>query len=286
MPPETIENAVDFPPFRVPADWYGSPAPRATLLLLPALGTAAGYYRPFAEALAGRGIQVLVPELPGTGASGPRPSRRADYGYAELVQRYLPAVVALAQARGGERPVLLAGHSLGAQVAMLGLLHGQTTPAAVVTLAGGLIHYRYWDGAAAAGVLGMACLVAALSRLLGYLPGRLVGFGGPQAGRLMREWSKAIRTGHFPKLAEATPGRSDVPALTVFYEGDFYTPQRSAAALAARLDADLQRLGGDRPGNPHASWARHPAETVRCIEGWLASAGVVPAPPPAAQTGP
>jgi predicted alpha/beta hydrolase len=276
MSPEVIEGAVDMPPFRVPATWYAGDDPRATLLLLPALGTPAAYYRPIAEALAARGIQVLVPELPGTGASAPRPSRGVDYGYDDLVRRYLPTLLALAANRGGERPLVLAGHSLGAQVAALGLLRGYAAPTAVLTLAAGLIHYRYWNGIGVVGVLGVAWLVTALTGLLGYLPGKLVGFGGPQACRLMREWSRAIRRGRYPEIKPGPHTAAPVPALSVYFEGDALAPRRSVAALAALLTGDLQGLGGVKPGNPHAAWARRPERTVACIEAWLESGGIVP----------
>lgn len=275
MTVERIDDAVAFPPFRVPAFWYGAAEPRATLLLVPALGTAAGYYGPVATALSERGIGVLVPELPGTGESGPQPSRAADYGYGDLVRRYLPALTALARERGGERPLVLAGHSLGAQVVALAVLHGHVAPAAVLSLAGGLIHYRYWDGAAAYGIWAMGATVTALTWAFGYLPGRLVGFGGSQARTLMREWSRAIRKGRYAGFPDRPVSVVPVPALAVHYAGDGYAPQRSAAALAAALGGELRSLEGDRPGNPHASWARHPDTTVACIEEWLAAGGIL-----------
>lgn len=275
MTAERIDDAVAFPPFHVPAFWYGAVAPRATLLLLPALGTAAGYYGPVATALAARGLQVLVPEIPGTGASGPRPSRTADYGYGDLVERYLPALSTLARERGGQRPLVLAGHSLGAQVVALAVLHGHVAPAAVLSLAGGLIHHRHWDGTAAYGIRGMGAFVTVLTYAFGYLPGQLVGFGGPQARTLMREWSQAIRTGHYPGFPQRDTAAVQAPALAVHYAGDGYAPRRSAAALAAVLGGELRSLGGDRAGNPHASWARRPDATVACIDDWLSAGGIV-----------
>lgn len=275
MTAERIDDAVAFPPFHVPAFWYGATTPRATLLLVPALGTAAGYYRPVATALSEQGLQVLVPEIPGTGESSPRPSRTADYGYGDLVMRYLPVLTTLASERGGDRPLVLAGHSLGAQVVALALVHGHVAPAAVLSLAGGLIHHRHWDGAAAYGIWGMGAFVSALTYVFGYLPGQLVGFGGPQARTLMREWSQAVRTGRYPGFPQRDSAAVSVPALAVHYAGDGYAPRRSAAALAAVLGGEVRRLNGNRSGNPHASWARHPASTVACIEEWLVTGGIV-----------
>jgi predicted alpha/beta hydrolase len=276
MVAETIESAVEFPPFRVPAYWYAAERPRATLLFLPALGTPATYYGPLASALADRGIEALLPEWPGTGDSRPRPARGVDYGYGDLVQRYLPPLFELAASRSAGRPVLLGGHSLGAQVAVLGRRYGYVAPAGIVTLAGGLIYYRYWGGLMGAGVYLLACFVSLLCRLRGYLPGHLVGFGGPQAGRLMREWAVAIRCGTFPALPAGPNKAAPVPALSLYYAGDPMAPRQSAAALSQELGGQLDCLEAERPGNPHASWARRPQATVGRVEDWLVASGLLP----------
>lgn len=275
MKAERLDNVVDVPPFSVPASWYQASSPRATILLLPALATGAGYYRPFAETLAHHGYNVLSPELPGTGDSRPRPSRRIDFGYGDLVERYLPGLATAARRRAAKLPLVLAGHSLGAQVGALALLRGHAVPEAVVTIAAGLIHYRNWDGAAALKVLGAAVLVSAATRLFGYLPGR-PGFGTPQPRTLMREWSRTIRKGALPPVADAGRGPGATPALCLCYEGDFMAPPRSVAALARLLGGDLERVPREWPGNPHASWARHPAATVRRVDQWLVARAVVP----------
>ena len=268
-----IDKVVELPPFAVPAAWYPAAAAtgtaRATIVLLPALGTGAGYYRPVAEALAARGFNVLSPELPGTGDSRPRASRSVDFGYRYLVERYLPGVLAAARQRGGAGPLVVAGHSLGAQVAALDLLHGQAAPDALITIAGGFIHYRNWDGRHAAAVWGVAALVSASTWLFGYLPGRGPGFGTPAPRTLMREWSRTIRRGRWPPIAGDSRNAVQTPVLSICYAGDVLAPRRSAAALAERLAGELVSLPVDWPGSPHAAWARHPAATVRCIDDWL-----------------
>jgi predicted alpha/beta hydrolase len=279
-----IDNVVEFPPFEVPATWYPAAAaratpratPRATMVLLPALGTGARYYQPFAQALAARGFNVLAPELPGTGDSRPRPSRSVDFGYRDLVERYLPGLVAAARQRAAVGPVVLAGHSLGAQVAALAVLHGHAAPQALITIAGGFIHYRNWDGRGALAVWGAAVLVSASTWLFGYLPGRGPGFGTPAPRTLMREWSRTIRRGRFPPVAGERRAAGQTPVLSICYTGDFLAPQRSAAALAERLAGQLVSLPVDWPGKPHASWARHPEATVRCIDDWLVLRQVAP----------
>ena len=264
-----IDSIVEFPPFEVPATWYPAATPRATLVLLPALGTGAGYYRPIAEALAACGYNVLSPELPGTGDSRPRASRSIDFGYRDLVERYLPGLLASARERAAGWPVVIAGHSLGAQVTALALLHGHVAPEAVVMIAGGHIHYRNWDLRGAVAVWGVAALVSASTWLFGYLPGRGPGFGTPAPRTLMREWSRTIRSGRFPAISGERREMGRTPVLSICYAGDILAPRRSAAALAECLAGDLVTLPVGWPGNPHTAWARHPDATVRCIDDWL-----------------
>ena len=264
-----IQNAIDFPPFQVPVKLYHSKQVRAALVLVPAMGTVASFYQPFAEAMADRGIPLLLAEIPGTGDSRPRPSRSLDYGYRDLVERYVPALVDMARSQFPGVPLVLAGHSLGAQLGTLATAQGLVEPDALVTVAGGHIHYRNWDGTAASKVLFGARLFAFLTYVFGHLPGQHVGFGGPQARTLIRDWSRAIRTGSFSHVADEEKFSHKVPMLCVGIEGDDYAPRKSVLALAAFLDGDVEIITKSWRGNPHSSWARYPGETVGLIENWL-----------------
>lgn len=272
---ETIANAVDFPPFTLPAQWRPAAKARGAILLLPAMGTPARYYGPFAEACSARGFHSLVIDLPGTGASLPRPSRRADYGYGDLVDRFLAPLVTLTRGRIGALPLIVAGHSLGAHVGMLATLQEKIPVEALVTLAGGDIHYRNWAGKGTGRVLAFAWLVAFLSSLPRAVPGQYLALGGPQARTLMRQWSRLIRGGSFEQIGGVMAGKARVPSLCLAYSGDIMAPQASVAALARRLGGDMKQLPVDWPGHPHSAWARHPDSTLSTIEDWLVERRVV-----------
>jgi predicted alpha/beta hydrolase len=262
------------PPFTVPAKWFAVSSPRAIVIILPAMGAPARWYEPLAERLQHRGFGVLLPELPGTGASEPRPSRKVDFGYRELVEDYLPRLVAAAQERCLDKPLVAVGHSLGGQLAAFAVIHGHAALDAVVTVAAGHIHFRHWEGAAAAKVLFAALVFPFLTLVLGYLPGQRVGFGGPQASRLIREWARTIRTGRLPEISgpRRDPG---CPALSIAYEGDFLAPMRSVTALAELLNGATEKLPVNWPGPPHSSWTRYPESTAGAIDAWLGDRGVV-----------
>lgn len=266
---EAFEGELAFPPFNVPVAGRRVADPRGTVLLLPALGTRAGRYETVAEALAARRLNVLVPELPGTGGSLPRPSRRIDYGYGDLVERYLPDLAGLARQQFPGVPLVIAGHSIGGQVAVLSARCGHVRADGLLTLAAGHIDHRNWDGFDARKVHTMAVVTASLTTLLGYFPGQHLGFGGPQARTLMMEWARTIRSGRFPDFSKGDAQGAATPALSVGYEGDFLSPRRSVEGLAALAAGQVRQLPVNWPGNPHSSWTRYPASTVQLIDDWL-----------------
>ena len=244
-------------------------------IVVPAMGTSASFYQPFAEELTKRGFTVLSPELPGTGASRPRPSRKINYGYRDLLESYLPEIVNSARQTANGAPVILIGHSLGSQIGTLAVASGTIGIDALVTIAGGNIHYRSWDGAGAAKVLFASALFSSLTRVFGYLPGQYVGFGGPQARTLIREWWKIIRTGSFSHIADVSAYSGGTLMLAIGIEGDTFAPERSVSTLARILDGDVEMMPKTWKGNPHSSWARHPGEIVSRIMDWLDTPGVI-----------
>lgn len=272
---QNIANVADFPPFTIPGEWYAAARARAAVLLVPAMGIPAGYYRRCAEACASRGFNVLLPELPGTGTSHPLPSRHADYGYRDLAERYVPALVDETRRRCGDAPVVLLGHSIGAHAGMLAALLDRITIAALVTVAAGNIHYRNWTGPDAGKVRLAAWLVAGLSHALGRVPGQYFGLGGAQPRKLMREWSLLIRRGSYSHIADPLPDVLPVPALCVGYERDFMAPRRSVVQMAHMLGADMEWVAVDWPGNPHSSWARFPEKTLALVDDWLVARKLV-----------
>lgn len=270
----TIDGLMDLGVFSIPGVFYQVTEPRAVIILVPALGTAARVYQPFAKELTTHGFSVLLSELPGTGASQPRPSWKADYGYRDLIETYLPAIVSHAREYAEGTPVIVIGHSLGAQAATLAVAGQSIEVEALVTVAGGHIHFRNWQGAGRAKVLFGAGLFSSLTYLFGYLPGQYFGFGGPQARTLIREWARIIFSGHFPHIAPSLNDTASTPSLCIGYEKDDYAPEKSLSALAAILNSEVEILIADWPGNPHSSWIKNPTATVRLIDQWLQNKAV------------
>ncbi|WP_018214817.1 alpha/beta hydrolase family protein [Salinispora vitiensis] len=246
---------------------YPEPAETADaplVLISPAMGVPARYYRPFATALRAAGLAVAVADLRGTGASTPRPSRRCRYGYAELATDVGAVLATLKEQRNGRRTLLL-GHSLGGQTA---LLHLALTPGhdvdGLALVAVGLPWWRsYPPGPRGYAVLPFSQTIAVATRLLGVWPGW--GFGGRLARGVVRDWAYTARTGRFPQLdgvdAEAALRDLRTPVLAVSVDNDQYTPHETLDHLCAKLTGapiTRERHGAEPGGSrlDHFSWTR------------------------------
>ncbi|WP_018253326.1 alpha/beta hydrolase family protein [Salinispora mooreana] len=252
---------------------YPEPAETADaplVLISPAMGVSARYYRPFATALRAAGLAVAVADLRGTGASTPRPSRRCRYGYAELTTDVGAVLAALKEHRKGRRTLLL-GHSLGGQTALLHLaLNPEHDVDGLALVAVGLPWWRtYPPGARGYGVLPFTQTIAATTRLLGVWPGW--GFGGRQARGVVRDWAYTARTGCFPRLdgvdAEAALRHLRTPVLAVSVDNDQYTPHETLDHLCAKLTSapiarERHRAEPNGSRLDHFNWTRAAASPL------------------------
>jgi len=206
-----------------------------TALLLPAMGVPAAYYDGVAARLTAGGLDVVVADLRGTGASTPRPTRASRYGYGELVDD----VAAVLDVLAVDAPILI-GHSLGGHAAALHLALGGRA-AGLVLVASGTPWHRYYTGTFGMALRALTPMITGLSATLGYWPGHRLGFGGRQARGVMRDWAHVVRTGDFPDLdgvaVDARLADVKVPVYAVSVEGDRLTPAPTLDHFTAKLTA-------------------------------------------------
>lgn len=251
-------------------------------ILLPALGVGAGYYGPFAAALAAEGVATLVADFPGQGASRPLASRRNDFGYAAVSDHVVAATVAVAQARYAGRPLAFVGHSFGGQVAMIHLAAHPSRVSALVLIGSGS---PYWRGFPRRfRLLAQTQLLGAVAALSGHWPGDRLGFGGRQPRRLMREWARFARRGDLvlgsgPAAVEPHFAGIDLPVLAVTLDNDPLAPQGSVDNLVRKLArARVEHrfvsrdAGEEGPAFDHFVWARHPGSFAAEVAAWLRQA--------------
>jgi len=246
------------------------------VVVWPAMGVRARYYRPLAASLREAGLAVVVADLRGTGTSTPPPSRSSGYGYADLAADVGAVREALKPMLDGRRQLLL-GHSLGGQAALLHLaLDGQPAQSSVdgvVLVAVGLPYWRTYPHRRY-GVLAMTQAIGATSALLRVWPGW--GFGGRQAKGVIRDWAYTARTGRFPRLGgvdmEAALREIRTPVLAISVDHDQYTPHETLDHLCAKLaSARLTRERHAIPGADHFAWVRSAEGIGTRIAAWSSS---------------
>lgn len=249
--------------------------PRARLLWLPAMGVAARHYRPFAEALAARGIAVFVHDWRGNGSSNLRPARRCDWGYRQLLELDLPASEAAASGVLDGLPRILGGHSLGGQLACCHLGLAPASARELWLVASGAPYWRafplrtrWW--------LPMAYrFLPWLAERRGFLPGHSIGFGGNESRSLIRDWARTALSGRYAADGldvdlEQRMAQAEVDTRVVVMARDWLAPVGSARFLLGKLARSRHRLEildgatlGARAG--HCEWMKRPDAVVTTL---------------------
>ncbi|MEU1916090.1 hypothetical protein [Streptomyces massasporeus] len=101
--------------------------------------------------------------------------------------------------------MVLIGHSLGGQLALLSSATELTGVHAVVLTAAGSVWWRGFGSVRGLRNLVGSQLFAALTTALGYWPGERLGFGGTQPTAVMRDWARGRTAPAATRCEGATP---------------------------------------------------------------------------------
>ena len=262
----------------------GSEMENSTLkiFLLPALGVDGNYYAPLIEGLKSElsaDVSILSP--PGPGTLGQRLTASVKVGYPEMVDEICSAV----QQYKHEHPkhsVLLMGHSLGAHFAMLVAAKLGPMLRGVVLVAAGSPHWGAWPAQEQTRLRRGVRLINVLTTLLPWYPGEIVGFGGNQSRKLMRDWCRYATTGQLFALRglgalRSTAGELTLPILTVYVQGDTLAPALATDQLLCdfgKISRTSATLHTDQlPDVPaqrrHFAWCRQPGPVCRMVASWM-----------------
>jgi predicted alpha/beta hydrolase len=238
------------------------------VLVSAAMAVPSAFYRPLVSAFEEHGWEARALPTRGFERGEPIASREHDWSYADEIQGIADAV-AKARADDPDRPVILLGHSLGAQLC-LGHELNHPPSDGLVTVGAGVPHFRHYPYGGAP-LLAMSLMVPVVTRVRGYLPKPF--FGAPGARTLMREWAGFLRTGVPPFPAD---GRVAVPSLAIHLQGDALAVSTANKAFVERfLDPErTTRWVYTRDAAPedgttdHVQWARTPGPVVDRIVSW------------------
>ena len=255
--------------------------PRNGLLFLPGMGLSARLFIRFGRALAERGTSVFIHEWRGNGSSSVRASRQSNWGYRELLDDLEAARLAVAEHAPGD--YLIGGHSLGAQFACLSAAIDPRDCRGLVILAGGSPYWRTFGLPMKTVMMTIMFAFPALGSLIGYYPGKRVGFAGNEARDVMADWARSARTGRYEPTGidmdlEVRLHALRLPVLAIDMADDWFVPKASLDWLAGKLDGcEVTRrtveAGEDGGKADHYAWMKRPERTAEAIGEWLDATG-------------
>lgn len=250
-------------------------------ICLSAMGVAGSYYKPLAIQLSEQGAVAFTTDYRGIGHSSVLPKQN-DFGYKEIVDYDYRGIFTTIIDRYPNNPKYLLGHSLGGQLGSLYLSRFKAPSVkGVILIASCSVYYKGWDGIAAyLTLLGtQSCML--ISQVLGYFPGKVLGFGGTEAKSVMRDWSRQARTGAYRPANtdfdyEAALQELKLPSLVISIQGDQYAPKKAITHLYKKFHPAApihhHHLTPDEAGIPnlnHFNWVRQPQGISVIIQEWL-----------------
>ena len=256
--------------------------PVGTILFSPALGVRAAFYTPLTLALAAGGYHVLVHELRGNGISPVRPGWGTNFGYATIINEDFPALVEAARKLDPSVDLVMAGHSLGGQLAALFCAKTREPIKALVLTACSTPHFVHYNGAMRYQIRYGSYLFQIIASLVGHFPGKTVGFGAREARALIHDWSRLARTGRFTPAGddfnyEQALAAITIPILSIGVETDPMAPPDGIRGLNAKfsqhhlVEEILSQAETGRVN--HFSWVKGYPEVATRITDWLAALG-------------
>ncbi len=253
---------------------------RGVIVLMPAMGVRADFYQPFARQLAEAGWHVVTADLRGVGQSSARVKDGARFGYREMLELDWPANLEQVRRHFPGLPVYLLGHSLGGQLnALYTGLHPEAV-AGLIMISCGSVYFRGWRFPASLKILSLTQVARCITEVVGYLPGKQIGFGGTEAKGVIRDWAHLARTGRFRVAGSTVDYESRMrafskPVLALSFSDDDFAPQAATENLLQKLPRASVRHLHVQPGElgakaiGHYGWVKNNQTVVKHITDWL-----------------
>lgn len=249
------------------------------LYFCPAMGVSARQYRLLADALTVHGIGLATHEWRGIGSSNQRASRRQNWSYRQLLDDVEAGVAALRQNTTVD-VLMLGGHSLGAQIGLLALARNSELADAGIVIGSGMPWWRCYPSWQQPLLFLVFAWFRAVSSILGWFPGRRIGFAGDEARGVIRDWAQSGLRGRYQVTGmdtdlDAALRRVAKPIWAAWLQDDRYVPQRALLNLAERLPAarwtidSFQAQQFENRQATHFSWMKEPAPISAALVAWF-----------------
>ncbi|MFJ4659008.1 alpha/beta fold hydrolase [Nocardia sp. NPDC088792] len=255
------------------------------VLILPAMAMKARNYFALAKALHAQGLSVATVDLRAHGEAKPALGEHTDFGYREMIETDLPAIVGAVEQRLPSAPVHLFGHSLGGQIALLFAAAEPGRVAGVTVIGTGTVFWwafgprRWWEA------LSQIQWIGLVARAKGQWPGGVL-IPAPMPGGVMRDWSMHSLTSYYRPRGTVRKYNSllaamTLPVLVISLSEDVLGPKSNVDFLVSRMPAARVARWHIDEHTPirhrdHFQWVKDAPEIAAGVRGWI-STGDAPA---------
>ncbi len=246
------------------------------VLLYSAMGVRASYYKDFASYLSSVGIHCITIDWRGFGKSNVRPSRKVNHGFQILIDD-MNEVIDFVNKLFPKSKIYLTGHSLGGQIGSLFSGRYFNKINGLILIAAGTPYYKVWDEFGAWKLKLGGRIFYPVSKLLGYYPGKLFGFGGKESIGVIKDWSFAAINGKYILSGsgfdyENAMKKAELDVLSISIEKDNLGCKDSVSDLLNKFKAaNIKNIEVSADDSKiknlnHFNWAKQPnyfAEIIR-----------------------
>lgn len=265
--------------YRVPLEFYSTIPSQQVLIVLPAMGIAARFYRPLAKQLCDCGVNVILFEQRGHGNSSIRASRKSDYGFKEYLTEDLPAVITWIKKRIPNSQINLMGHSLGGHMASCYTGMNPHEIDRVILSACSIPHYTAYNDGKRWQTQLLYLLIPMAHWIYGYFPGHVFKFAGREARSLVNDWRHLIHNPTYQASGiecdiDKGVGQFSGPVLSISFDADNLSPPKGIEMLnakwsSAQLKHHIFNSEDLSFRADHFKWARQPEKISQLIRSWI-----------------
>lgn len=252
------------------------------MVIFPAMGVRGTFYKTLAIEFSTKGYDVITTDLRGIGNSSLRPNKSVDFGYNEMMHYDYESIIKSVREMFIGKKIFLLGHSLGGQLSSLYAAKNPDKVDGLILIACCSVYYKGWGSKQYFALLGTQ-FTRVVTKLLGYFPGKKLGFGGTEAKTVMRDWSEQSRTGKYIVKNDSFDYESGLaklvkPLLVISFQQDNFAPQKAVMHLLDKFKSNTNRqyeyLKTDDNRNDnfsHFNWAKKPRSIVEIINEWYSA---------------
>ncbi len=251
-----------------------------SFMLFPGMGMPAQYYMHFAKLLtASSGKATYVHEWRGAGSSSWRADRKTNWDFLQVLEDMEVSLAQLTE-RTQKMPILI-GHSLGGQLAAVLSARSHEVIQHTITIGASTPYWKAWQGTRRISMRLSSLVAPTICDMVGYFPGKRLGFAGREARGTIKDWCATVRTGQYlhgkrddmPKRMATYKGK----LLIIGFEEDTYATPSSIKAfydLFTLADREMNIHTTADNGRPysHFNWVQHNQAMIKEIMGFAKKA--------------